>query len=477
MKQFGRFVLSMAKVGCIGFGGGSALIPVVEEEIIKQQKLDTKKNYDKDVIVASVTPGALPVEIAASLGKRNFGMKGMFMGALMMALPGAIVTVLMLTILSTVQSGMLTQIEIASVGVSAFIMFLLTTYIINVMRTCKKESNARLGKAIFVMLVVFVLASGKNVFKLLGIDATPIFSVSTFHILIAAFFCILYTGGRYNIRNVSISVLLCVIYLLSYGKAQWINNLYVTRITEAVMLVLSVWGVVKSMRACSNKKKVDTKSIVKDFGVWVIIFLVFSLPAVLVSAEAIPFLTNGVISAIMSFGGGDAYLTVADGLFVSSDMITENQFYSQIVSIVNILPGSILCKTLAGVGYYVGFNITGKVGAGIVFAIAGFVCSIAASCGFFAIIYYLYDSLTSLNVFQLISRWIRPIISGLLINIMLSLCNQSVSVAASLSKPVWLVLGTTLVLYAIITVIGRKTKVKHIFLLLLGIAVPFLMFH
>ena len=476
MKQFGRFILSMAKVGCIGFGGGSALIPVVEDEIIKQQKLDTKKNYDKDVIVASITPGALPVEIAASLGKRNFGWKGMFMGALMMALPGAFVTVLLLTILSTVQSGMLTQIEIASVGVSAFIMFLLTSYIINVMKSCKKESNARFGKAIFVMLAVCALACGKNLFQLLGISATPIFSVSTFHILVAAFFCILYTGGQYNIKNVSITVILCVIYLLSYGKAKWIDNIYVTRVTEGIMLILAVWGIIKGIRNTNKETKVDTKAIYKDAGVWIVIFILFSLPAVLCSMKAVPFLANGLLSAIMSFGGGDAYLTVADGLFVASGMITEQQFYSQIVSIVNILPGSILCKTLAGVGYYVGYNATGQVAVGITFAVAGFICSIAASCGFFAIIYYLYDSLTSLHVFRMISRWSGPIISGLLINIMLSLCNQSMAVAENLQKANWQVLGTTLGLYIVILLLGRKTKVKHIFLLLLGVIVPFLLF-
>lgn len=70
----------MGKIGCIGFGGGSALIPVIEEEIVKKQKLDTRENLDKDIIVASITPGALPVEIAASVGKRNFGRAGMDYG-------------------------------------------------------------------------------------------------------------------------------------------------------------------------------------------------------------------------------------------------------------------------------------------------------------------------------------------------------------------------------------------------------------
>ena len=74
--SFARFLTAMLKIGCIGFGGGSALIPVIEDEIITGQKLDTTEHYDKDVVVASITPGALPVELATSLGKRNFGILG-----------------------------------------------------------------------------------------------------------------------------------------------------------------------------------------------------------------------------------------------------------------------------------------------------------------------------------------------------------------------------------------------------------------
>ena len=67
-KELGLFA-SMLKIGFIGFGGGSALIPVIEKEVVEEQKLVSKKEYDKDVIVASITPGALPVEIATGLGK------------------------------------------------------------------------------------------------------------------------------------------------------------------------------------------------------------------------------------------------------------------------------------------------------------------------------------------------------------------------------------------------------------------------
>ena len=157
MKKLSKFVGAMAKIGSIGFGGGSALIPVIEEEIVHKQKLDTKQNLDTDVIVASITPGALPVEIAASLGRRIFGTKGMVLGSVAMALPGALITVLLLTLLSTVQSEFLKMIDLVSIGISVFIMYLLISYIKSMLQECQKESTARKERAIFLMAVVFLL--------------------------------------------------------------------------------------------------------------------------------------------------------------------------------------------------------------------------------------------------------------------------------------------------------------------------------
>jgi chromate transporter len=55
-KQF-TFIESMIKVGVIGFGGGNALIPVLEQEVVNEKKLVSKDEYDKSVIAATLTPG------------------------------------------------------------------------------------------------------------------------------------------------------------------------------------------------------------------------------------------------------------------------------------------------------------------------------------------------------------------------------------------------------------------------------------
>lgn len=466
----------MAKIGCIGFGGGSALIPVFEEEIIEKQRLDTRANLDTDVIVASITPGALPVEIAASLGRRNFGTKGMITGAMAMALPGALVTILMLTLLSTVQAEFLRIIDVMSIGVSVFIIYLLISYISSMLKSCRKESSAREKKAVFLMILVALLVCEKNLFSLFGSDRTPILAVSTIDVLLVAFFCMFYSRWQFSKKHLAVMIGLGGIYLFSHGKSQLIENIFVIRASEALMLILSVWGVVKDIKQKKWKYEKNGEAIWKDLRIWLLIFVICSVPALIINREAISFIARGVLSAIMSFGGGDAYLTIADGLFVESGMVTGQQYYGQIVPVVNVLPGSILCKTLAGAGYYVGWNAAGSVQAGLLFAAAGFACSVVASCSFSILIYHLYNNLISLTAIQMISRWIRPIIAGLLVNIMLALCNQSVAAASGFGISGTATLLGLAVLYAVDMLLIKKFKVGTVGILLLNVAASFLVF-
>jgi chromate transporter len=212
------------------------------------------------------------------------------------------------------------------------------------------------------------------------------------------------------------------------------------------MVVLSLLGIMQDIWKEQWSYHLEKSMMRKDVRAWLSLLAAFLIPACIINRSALEFAGNGILSAMMSFGGGDAYLTIADGLFVQNGMITEHQYYGQIISAVNILPGSILCKTLSGIGYYTGLNLTGQVSSGVLFAVAGFICSLAASCGFFSIVYYLYDSLITLSVFRMISRWIRPIIAGLLLNIVIALCNQCITTSSALNLSTNWILGGILML-------------------------------
>ena len=154
-SEFGM-MLALLKIGFIGFGGGSALIPVIEKEVVEERGLVTEEEFNKDVLVASITPGALPMEISTGLGKRAYGVGGMIASALMLAFPGALITVAMLVAMSRLHSGILTQIEILSIGISAFIACLLTEYSRKTLAEARAESKGRWKRAVVILAGVFL---------------------------------------------------------------------------------------------------------------------------------------------------------------------------------------------------------------------------------------------------------------------------------------------------------------------------------
>ena len=384
MNPFCKFLLSMFKIGCIGFGGGSALIPVMEREFIGEDKLDKKEHFEKDILIASLTPGALPVELAASLGWRNFGAKGMILAATIMALPGVAASLLLLTCLTRFRERIGGLMNLLTTLVSFFIIWLIIRYIRKVCRQCRSISRKFYRRAVLVMIGVFALSCGKYLYRLLGIDGKPPIVLSTFHILIFALAAIIGVNMIRGLRN-----------------ARRADKTFTP-------------PVLTSSRSIS------------DLLIWLVFLVLLTIPGMILAvrfdlAGYLSFLARGTVSVLMSFGGGDAYLAVADGLFVEAAIISSDAFYGDIVAVANILPGSILCKALTAIGYYYGISVTGNIPGGLAFALGGFGCSVAVSCLVFGIIFHLYERFSGFRSMQTISHYIGPIICGLLGTVSLGL--------------------------------------------------------
>ncbi|MBQ8663914.1 MAG: chromate transporter [Eubacterium sp.] len=469
MKKGFAWLLSFFKIGLIGFGGGTTLIPVIEQEMVDNKKMVSKEDYDSAVIIASITPGALPVEISSGIGKIIGGTKGMIGAAVCMALPGVLLTLLLSITMSSAGAMVIRQIEILSIGITAFILSMLTRYITGTFVWAKQRN--RLLLATVMVLSVFCLSAGKSIVKVLGnvgIEMTSIFSISTVHILLMAFFVIGYVGGsKVKARRVVIAVICCFFYSLFKSKAQimnqWIGNDTVCQVLFVIlciiMIALAVYGVKLGISKDEDIRFSSPKILIKEEAAWFIFLAVASIPAFILVPNMLEYLGRGYFSSIISFGGGDAYLTVADGLFVSTGMISEEMFYGRLVTIVNVLPGSILCKTLSGIGFYMGYAHGGII-AGLAVALSGFVCSVVGSCSVISLVQYFWQIFEKLRVFMLLKSWVKAIISGLLGTVILSLIYMCQNVAKNYECSQGAVLVELLIIYIVNLVLDKTTKMS-----------------
>lgn len=473
--NFREFCINIFKVGCVGFGGGNALVPVLEDTFIKSDSLkETEEDFDRDVIVANLTPGALPVELAAGLGRHNFGLKGMVAGPVIFALPGIAGAVVLFMILSSMQAYALGFINIAAVGVSAFIIALLFEYIRSVLVKAAKRSRRNLFRTIGVILLICVLTCSSTFLSIVSCEKRSFFSVTTINLLVCVFFIAFFIGRNSNPLKLAAACFLSAVFLL--GKEGIIFDGDALIGAQVLMVILSLYGLFVSLRGRNCRIEFKGKDFIKDIGIWVLFMAVCSVPALIFMSGSGEFLLRDILSTFMSFGGGDAYLTIADGMFVETGIIPQNVFYSHIITVVNVLPGSILCKTLFGIGFYIGYNATSLMWVGVITGLAGFGCSVAASAIAFFTIYYLYEGISRIDAVLFISEWIRPIVCGLLIKVMLSLVFQSMTFAQSLDRSGFFILGAVIVLAAVNIVIRHRTDISRWLLVIADIAAALLFF-
>ena len=88
------------KIGLFTFGGGYAMIPLIEREIVdKKGWLDQSVASDM-VAIAEATPGPIAVNMATFVGSQRCGMLGAFFSTLGLVLPSFCIIILISVFLS-----------------------------------------------------------------------------------------------------------------------------------------------------------------------------------------------------------------------------------------------------------------------------------------------------------------------------------------------------------------------------------------
>jgi chromate transporter len=82
--------ISFVKVGLFGWGGGAALIPLIERECLRHQWLNPGEFSDL-IALSAASPGVFAVKMAAYIGYRQAGVLGSVTGVAGIVLPGVLV--------------------------------------------------------------------------------------------------------------------------------------------------------------------------------------------------------------------------------------------------------------------------------------------------------------------------------------------------------------------------------------------------
>lgn len=83
-------LIAMAKVGIVGFGGGNAMVSLVEREVVDIRKWMTIEQFQEVLGCSYAVPGLSAGKLAAYVGWQHAGPLGMFAGLIGIWLPGMV---------------------------------------------------------------------------------------------------------------------------------------------------------------------------------------------------------------------------------------------------------------------------------------------------------------------------------------------------------------------------------------------------
>lgn len=95
--------LSFAKIGVLTFGGGYAMLPMIQKEVVEKQNWATEQEVIDIYAIGQCTPGVIAVNTATFIGYKQNGIIGAIFATLGMITPSILI---ILAIASSLQNFM-----------------------------------------------------------------------------------------------------------------------------------------------------------------------------------------------------------------------------------------------------------------------------------------------------------------------------------------------------------------------------------
>ena len=181
MKDLITLFMTFARIGLFTFGGGYAMLPMLQKEVVEKQKWATENEIMDYFAVGQCTPGVIAVNTATFIGYKQKGIVGGIVATLGVIFPSIIIITVIASILSNFSENAIVQSAFA--GIRIVVAALVLNTVIKMYKSAVKD---KIGIVIFLVTLVFGFV----------LSLSPVI-----YIIIAAILGILYQkrGGFKNI--------------------------------------------------------------------------------------------------------------------------------------------------------------------------------------------------------------------------------------------------------------------------------------
>ena len=142
--------LAFVKIGAFTFGGGLAMMPIMQRELIEKRGWVTEDELIDYFAIGQSTPGIIAVNVATFIGYKKLGWLGGIIGTIGVVTPSWVIIMLLAGAISSVDQYPLAQKALK--GINVAVAALLTSVIVKF----SKKTIKNIWNALF-MLLAFAL--------------------------------------------------------------------------------------------------------------------------------------------------------------------------------------------------------------------------------------------------------------------------------------------------------------------------------
>ena len=138
MKLLLDLFLTFAKIGLFTFGGGYAMIPIIEDSCVERKKWITHDEMMNMTVIAESTPGPIAVNAATFVGFKQKGLPGALFATVGITLPSfVIIYVISMFFDNFLEIGIIAK---AFMGIKIAVGILILNAGINMLEKTKKKA-------------------------------------------------------------------------------------------------------------------------------------------------------------------------------------------------------------------------------------------------------------------------------------------------------------------------------------------------
>lgn len=147
-----KLFFTFLRIGAFTFGGGYAMIPLIQKEIVEKEKWITEEDLLEIIAIAESTPGPIAINAATFVGYRVGGFRGSVSATSGVSIPSFVIILILARVLKAVEQFQV--VSDAFVGIRAAVLALILSAFLKLFGGMEKSAfNLIVSAAAFVAVV------------------------------------------------------------------------------------------------------------------------------------------------------------------------------------------------------------------------------------------------------------------------------------------------------------------------------------